>query len=135
MQLLKKSLVISLSSLFLACATPKEKGICYSQPDWVINLPYSKDKVYGVGIAKENINGENAQRVAAISRAVREIAMQLKVKVRNAFFNRQNSNGYNYSDSITFQTVDNQLVKAKVVKMCKNPNNGTLYVLMESDKR
>jgi len=140
MQRLIKSLSsLSLFLLLTGCGftelDKKNDYICYSTPDWVINVPVSKTKIYGVGVAGENINGVNAQRRSAISKAINEIAMQMKVKVNNSFYSRQNSTGYKYSDNITFQTVNNQTVSAKIVKSCKNPNNGMFYVLMEANKR
>ena len=126
-------------SSFNGCALmqsdSQQSDICKKEPVWAVTPPVSKDKIYGVGIAGENINGESAQRHAAISRAVNEIAMQLRVKVKNGFYNEQNSNGYNYADFVTFQTVDNQVVNAKIIKSCKNPESGMLYILMEAPKR
>jgi len=141
MQLLTKNL----SSLFLlifltGCGisnnfVTKEKGICYSTPEWVYKIPVSKNKVYGVGVAGENINGFSAQRKSAISKAISEIASQLKVKVNNRFVSIADSRSGSAAQNYTFQTIDNQVVHAKIVKSCKNPNNGMFYVLMESDKK
>ena len=113
----------------------KEKGICYSTPEWVYKIPVSKNKVYGVGVAGENINGFSAQRKSAISKAISEIASQLKVKVNNRFVSIADSRSGSAAQNYTFQTIDNQVVHAKIVKSCKNPNNGMFYVLMESDKK
>ena len=140
LKLIKNLSNFSLFFLLVGCNTPtlekkENKHICYSTPNWVINTPVSKTKIYGVGIAGENFKGINAQRRSAISKAINEIAMQMKVKVNNSFYSRQNSNGENYSDNITFQTVNNQSVSAKIIKSCKNPNNGMFYVLMQADKR
>ena len=140
-RLIKNLSSLSLLFFLVGCSVPNlekkdtNSNICYSTPKWVINIPVSKTKIYGVGIAGENMNGFNAQRRSAISKAINEIAMQMKVKVNNSFYSRQNSTGYKYSDNITFQTVDNQTVSAKIVKSCKNPNNGMFYVLMEANKR
>ena len=122
----------------LGCVSLPQKdnnGVCYSTPKWAIEVPVSKDKVYGLGVAKENINGINAQRKVAISRAINEIASQLKVKVNNKFYNISSSDSGSHSTSITFQTVDNQQVSAKIIRMCKNPNTGKLYVLMEAKRQ
>jgi len=112
-----------------------DKGICYSPPEWIYNIPVSKNKIYGVGVAGENINGFSAQRKSAISRAINEIANQMKVKVNNKFESIADSENGIAAQSYTFQTVDNQIVHAKIIKSCKNPNNGIFYVLMESDKK
>jgi len=141
MQLSIKNLSSFFFLFFLtACSIPndlvsKKKGICYSTPKWVYKTPVSKNKVYGVGVAGENINGFSAQRKSAISKAISEIASQLKVKVNNKFISVANSQSGTYSTNYTFQTVDNQVVKAKIIKSCRNPNNGMFYVLMESDKK
>ena len=139
MQLLKKSLSSIFFLFFSACAisttSVEEKGICYKTPQWVYKIPVSKDRVYGVGVAGENINGFSAQRKSAIAKAINEIAAQLKVKVNNKFISIADSQAGTYSQSYTFQTVDNQIVKAKIIKSCRNPNNGMFYVLMESEKR
>jgi len=139
-----QKLIKNLSSLFLlifltGCgisdSSVLQKGICYSTPDWVNKTYVSKNKVYGIGVAGENINGFSAQRKSAISRALNEIATQLKVKVNNRFESIADSTGENVAQSYTFQTVNNQSVHAKIIKSCKNPNNGMFYVLMESDKK
>jgi len=113
----------------------KEKGICYSTPEWVYNTPVSDDKVYGVGVAGENIDGFSAQRKSAISKALSEIASQLKIKVNNRYISVTDSQKGTYAQDYTLQTVNNQKVTARIIKSCKNPNNGMFYVLMESDKK
>jgi len=140
-----QKLIKNLSSFFLlifltGCgisnnSVTKEKGICYSTPDWIYNIPVAKNRVYGVGVAGENINGFSAQRKSAISKAISEIASQLKVKVNNRFESVTDSRSGSVAQSYTFQTVDNQVVHAKIIKSCKNPDNGMFYVLMESDKK
>jgi len=113
----------------------ENNSICYTKPSWAINVPQSKNKIYGVGIAGENMNGESAQRKVAISRALNEIASQLKTTVNSKFESLQSTSGLNEAQSYTIQTVDNQVVHAKIVKSCKNPNTGMLYILMESEKK
>ena len=137
-------LIKNLSSLFLlffltACSIPnldnEKKGICYSSPKWLYDTPVTDNKVYGVGVAGENMNGFSAQRKSAISKAINEIASQLKVKVNNEFMSIADSGNGISAQNYTFQTIDNQVVNAKIIKSCKNPNNGMFYVLMESDKK
>jgi len=140
MQLLIKNLSSFFFLFFLtACSinnlTSKEKGICYSTPEWIYKTPVSKDKVYGVGTAGENMNGFSTQRSLAIKRAINEIASQLKVRVNNKFISISDTQTGTYAKNYTFQTVDNQIVKAKIVKSCRNPNNGMFYVLMESERK
>ena len=125
----------SVNSFSLKQSQDKNNPICYTKPSWAISVPRSKDKIYGVGIAGENINGEAAQRKVAISRALNEIASQLKTTVNSKFESLQSTSGINEAQSYTIQTVDNQVVHAKIVKSCKNPNTGMLYILMESEKK
>jgi len=141
MRLLTKNLSSFFLLIFLTgcgisnSSVSKEEGICYSTPEWINKTYVSKNKIYGVGVAGENINGFSAQRKSAISRAINEIASQLKVKVNNRFVSITDSRSGSAAQSYTFQTVDNQIVHAKIIKSCKNPNNGMFYVLMESDKK
>jgi len=115
-------------------ATPK--GICYTEPEWVLTQP--KDNfIYGVGIAPMNIDGEQAQRRSAISKAINEIAAQLNTNVRSLLIKKtaiHNESGSRYMQTYSFQTIDGQKVSAKIIKSCKNPNNGYFYVLMRMMK-
>ena len=91
--------------------------------------------MYGVGIAPQNFNGESAQRKSAISKAINEIASQMHTTVNSQLVLQ--SSTYNKSSahslsSISFQTIDGEKVSAVVIKSCKNPNNGFIYVLMEA---
>jgi len=141
MRQLKKSLskiilftLFSFSGCFSDYETLKrESSVCYNEPSWAINIPNDKNKIYGVGIAGENINGENAQRKSAISKAINEIAAQLNTKVKSVYFDKKDSNNNIFIQNITFQTIDNQKVSAKIIKSCKNLNNGMFYILMESE--
>jgi len=140
MRLLTKNLssfflLIFLTGCGISNSSVLQKGICYSTPNWVYKIPVSKNKVYGIGVAGENMKGFSFQRKSAISKAVSEIASQLKVKVNNRFESIADSRNGISAQNYTFQTIDNQVVHAKIVKSCKNPNNGMFYVLMESDKK
>jgi hypothetical protein len=118
----------------LSFNTKTPQGICYKQPSWVTNPPVNKNEIYGVGVAPENFNGFQAQRKSAITKAINEIATQLNTTVNSKILydidvkNFQSKQEFHTS---SFQTVDNQKVKAIVIKSCKNPNNGYFYVLMK----
>jgi len=125
----------SVNDISLQSHKKENNSICYTKPSWAINVPQSKNKIYGVGIAGENMNGESAQRKVAISRALNEIASQLKTNINSKFESLQSSSGIHEANSYTIQTVDNQAVHAKIIKSCKNPNTGMLYILMESERK
>ncbi len=113
----------------------KQKDICEIEPSWVLNPPLKKGLVYGVGIAPQNFNGEQAQRKSALAKAINEIASQLNTTVNSQVvtnMNVHNGQGSSNMSSVSFQTVNGQKVSAKIVKSCKNPNNGYLYILMEA---
>jgi len=140
----KLNSILSLSILVMVgCASPslhskKNDVICQTTPQWAIEPPVTKGKIYGVGIAPMNFNGKAAQRESAIHKAINEIASQLNTVVNSQVIT--NSVVYNKSaathstNSVSFQTVNGQKVSAKIIKSCTNPNNGYLYILMEADK-
>ena len=143
-----KGSILSLSILIMVgCSSPsfypikqdkkQNNGICETTPKWAIQPPVVKGKIYGIGIAPQNFNGEAAQRKSAFSKAINEIASQLNTVVNSKI--ATNSVIYNKSathsmSSVSFQTVNGQKVSAKMIKSCTNPNNGFLYILMEADK-
>jgi len=135
-KLKKKIINIIAITFFTGCVSQpvKDNGICNKEPQWAIKVPVAENKIYGVGIAGENINGESMQRKMAISRAIHEIASQMKTNVKGAILSIQQSSGYKNTKLYTFQTIDNQTVTAKIIKSCKNPSNGKFYVLMEAEK-
>jgi len=112
----------------------KSRSVCYIEPAWAINVPHDSKHFYGVGIAYQNFYGEAAQRKLAISRAIKEIASQMKTEVNSKTISVMNSTGSNYFSDYTFQTINGQKVRAKIIKSCKNPKTGILYILMESIK-
>jgi len=146
---MKKYLLIPAIAFFAGCSTPnvtdiktinpfaKEDGICEKEPSWVINPPSDKNAIYGVGIAPRNFAGEQAQRKSAVSKAINEIASQLNTTVNSQTVTRAavvNGQGSSAMSSVSFQTVNGQKVSAKIVKSCKNPNNGYLYILMKANR-
>ena len=137
---MRKLLLIPAVLLFAGCSfqfnvNNKPKDICYTEPTWAVTPPVEKGYIYGVGIAPMNFNGEQAQRKSALSKAINEIATQLNTTVNSQFMMQMsvhNKNAIKNMNSISFQTVDGQKVSAKIIKSCKNPNNGYLYILMRT---
>jgi len=114
-----------------------DKGICNTEPSWAITPPLEKGYVYGVGIAPRNFNGEQAQRKSALSKAINEIASQFNTTVNSQIATSasvHNGQGSSSMSSVSFQTVNGQKVSANIVKSCKNPNNGYLYILMKAKR-
>ena len=140
---MKKFLLIPAILFFAGCADVSvnsinpfsDNGICEKEPNWVLNPPLEKGYVYGVGVAPRNFKGEQAQRKSALAKAINEIASQLKTTVNSQIattMSMQNGRGSSSMSSVSFQTVDGQQVSAKIIKSCKNPNNGYLYILMKA---
>jgi hypothetical protein len=114
-----------------------DNGICNTEPKWVVRPPVEKNAIYGVGIAPRNFNGEQAQRKSALAKAINEIASQLNTTVNSQVATSAavvNGQGNSAMSSVSFQTVNGQKVSAKIVKSCKNPNNGYLYILMKANR-
>jgi len=136
-------------AIFLAgCSTPNvevpsvglfggDSGVCKTEPSWVLNPPKSKNAIYGVGVAPRNFKGVQAQRKSAIAKAIDEIASQMNTTVNSQTTTSaaiHNGNASSSMSSVSFQTVNGQKVSASIVKSCKNPNNGYLYILMKASK-
>lgn len=137
--MMKKFYLLFPFAFFIGCSVNslqvnKNQSVCYNEPAWAINVPHNKDHFYGVGISYPNFHGEAAQRKVAISRAIKEIASQMKTEVNSKTISMMNSTGSRYFSDYTFQTVNGQTVRAKIIKSCKNPKTGALYILMESSK-
>ena len=141
---MRKLLLIPAMLLFAGCSfnqiglSNKPKDICYTEPTWAITPPVKDGYIYGVGIAPMNFNGEQAQRKSALSKAINEIAAQLNTTVNSQIvmnMSVHNNSATRNMNSISFQTVDGQKVSAKIIKSCKNPNNGYLYILMRTKNK
>jgi hypothetical protein len=140
-----KYLILPAFLFFAGCMSPSvnqsNNGICHKEPSWVLNIPVKEGEIYGVGIAPMNFNGEQAQRKSAIAKALDEIASQMQTTVNSQTITTAqtstdtiSSNGSTSMNSVSFQTVNGQKVSAEIVKSCKNPNNGYLYILMKTTK-
>jgi len=142
---MRKYFIIPAIFLFVGCSmnnlditkSKNESDICITEPQWVLNPPVKKGVIYGVGIAPENFKGVQAQRKSALSKAIDEIASQLNTTVNSQVATTSsviNGHGSSAMSSVSFQTVNGQTVSAKIIKSCKNPNNGYLYILMKANK-
>ena len=145
-----KYLVLPAFLFFAGCSTDSIKmpelkipfiggstGICDTEPSWVINPPSESGAVYGVGIAPKNFAGDQAQRKSAVAKAINEIASQLNTTVNSQVTTNSsvvNGQGSSSMSALSFQTVNGQRVSADIVKSCKNPNNGYLYILMKAKR-
>jgi hypothetical protein len=115
-----------------------DSSVCKSEPEWVLHPPFEKNSVYGIGIAPRHFKGEQAQRKSAMSKAIQEIASQMNTTVNSQLVSRaaiHNKHASKSMSSISFQTVNGQQVSANIVKSCKNPDNGYLYILMKADSK
>jgi hypothetical protein len=139
-------LILPAMLFFAGCSTDvslanigldSDSGICETEPKWVTNPPADKNFIYGVGVAPINFKGEQAQRKSAIAKAIDEIASQMSTTVNSKLITKTstyNGRGSSSMNSVSFQTVNGQKVSAKIIKSCKNPNNGYFYVLMKAGK-
>lgn len=121
----------------LSLKKDSNSNICVNEPKWVLNPPVKAGEIYGVGIAPQNFNGVQAQRKSAISKAINEIASQLNTTVNSQTVIHSvvyNKNASTSMNNVSFQTVNGQKVSAIIVKSCKNPNNGYLYILMKANR-
>jgi len=136
-----KYLLIPAMFLFAGCSMNDlsigSNNTCNTEPSWVLNPPVDKSAIYGIGIAPENFKGEQAQRKSAVGKAIDEIASQLKTTVNSQTIiqaSTHNKEGSTSMNSVSFQTVNGQKVSARIIKSCKNPKTGYLYILMEAKK-
>jgi len=127
--------------LFIGCQSPNIKSFINSNdnvcdPSYFENYQRKENEIVGIGIAPININGEDAQRKSAISKAIDEIARQLGVTVYSV--TKSKTSMYNgdvrrFYGNYSLQTVNGNKVNAKIIKACK-AENGNFYVLMKAYK-
>lgn len=87
-----------------------------NQPAWISN-PYiglSKDSIAAVGCARVHFKGVAAQKKLAISRAIDEIATEVKTTVNNVTLTK-NVNGSSSIDSTSLQSANNVKLKTRVL--------------------
>lgn len=104
-----------------------------SKPEWLWK-PSADGRVGGVGIAKEHINGADAQRMLAVSRAIDAIAVQIGVKVNNVMLieSRSDSGGASsvMIESYSLHSAEGSVVRAAVREFWSDPYTKELYVWM-----
>ncbi len=141
MKLINKIFLAS-SLFFFSCQSPDIKDFSFNngdnkcEPSYFENYQRKQNEIVGIGIAPMNINGIDAQRKSAISKAIDEIARQLGVTVSTITKSKTSmSNGQvsRYYNNYSLQTVNGNKVNAKIVKACK-AEDGNFYVLMKAYK-
>jgi hypothetical protein len=118
-----------------SCVSPAQKPIINERPSWIADSHVS-GKIAGIGICGTHINGENAQRLLAIKRAIDEIALQMGVTVSNVSLISTKSGPYGESttlESYSFQTVNGKIVKATLRAIWKDPALDELFVWMVTE--
>jgi len=131
-----KKIFFLLPLIFLACQSPnltEEKPFQCSEEYFNSYINSHQDKTLGLGIAPININGKDAQRKSAITKALNDLALQKKVKVykitetsvvgSKAGVDRK-------MGSYSIHTLNGIDVHAKIIKSCKDAS-GRLYILMQ----
>lgn len=104
----------------------------YDEPKWVNEYTIKDNEVKGIGIAKRHINGPQAQRKAAVSKAIDEIASQLGTTVSSVVQSKvetHNKSASKEMSAYSIQTVDGKKIQARIMKSYKN-KKGVLYILM-----
>lgn len=134
-------LIISLFTIlsFSACSVKSQKDevvVMGGKPIWIDNPhghPKVQGKIYGLGSAIENIDGEEAQKQKAISVAIDKIARQKGVKVNSSLSQIKKVEGNTQSSSTSsysLQTVEGKIVSSKMVDSWRDPLSKKFYVLM-----
>ncbi len=132
-----KKTALLIPFLFWGCVASNLLGI--SNDDNKCEASYFYNAVngqsgVGFGVAGLNMNGENAQFDAAISKAIHMIAAQKGVTVKSVTkmqTSAQNGNVDKKYSSYAILTIDGNKINAKIVKACKT-SDGKLYVLMKA---
>ena len=107
-----------------------DKTMVNGKPYWYWQ-PSAGGVIGGVGEAGHNINGANAQRQLAITRAIESIAQQKGVKVSQVQEIEQHASQTSSSVNInaySIHTVDGAVVTAAVREVWQNPENGSIVV-------
>ena len=114
--------------LFVGCANKstvntKAVTINYAEPKWMSN-PYidlPKGTIVAVGCARRHFKGRSAQKKLAISRAIDEIATEVKTTVNNVTLRRKN-NSASSMNTTSMQSVDNVKLKTEVISTYMDEN-------------
>jgi len=118
--------IILLILFFSGCANTSNinsKAISNNnEPAWLLNpQKEAGDKLTAVGCAAIHYKGVTAQKKLAVSRAIDEIATQVRVKVDNVTLRRK-TNGYSSASSTSLQSVDKVNLKTKIMAYYKKPD-------------
>ncbi len=117
--------VNSCSNTNSSVAPPKE-------PIWLSNpQKLSDDKLTAVGCATTHIDGVDAQKKLAISRAINEIALQKQAKISTVTYRKKSYNKGEVSKEITkssLQEVENLNLSTKVMEYYHKPNSRDICV-------
>jgi len=129
------SLLLIFSLLVISCYHVQETTNGTSKPDWFWR-PNVEGNIGGVGVAGPHINGINAQRELAVSRAIEDIGRQLGVKVSSV--SKTASTGskdgvQTQMETYSIQTVEGQTVRARIREFWEDPETRKLYVWMVVD--
>lgn len=122
--------IISIVSvmLFSGCAIPNNTTVSKKneEPKWLLDPYVNNDKIAAVGCARQHINGVEAQKNLAISRAIDRIATQNSVIVDNVTMRQKSSQngrkGSSSSSSSSLHTVDKVKVSTKTKAIYTKPN-------------
>ncbi|HIC10640.1 MAG TPA: hypothetical protein EYO61_04695 [Campylobacterales bacterium] len=138
--------ILFISLLSVGCGGKVATGSNTSQhsssekPFWVDNPashPAIQGKIFALGSAVENIRGEEAQKLKAISIAIDKIARQKGVIVKSSLSRTKHVQGASQSSSInsfSVQMVDGSKVSTRIVDSWKDPRTKKFYVLMVEDR-
>ena len=103
-----------------------------ARPSWFFNQNIG-GRLGGVGVSGRHIQGLNAQRELAVSRAIDELARQMAVKVAS-FTTVQGEGGRDNMQTTmevySIQTVSGQTVRATIEEFWHDPKTDELFVWM-----
>ena len=105
-----------------------------SEPKWLNDPFFIKDKRNAIGCAEQHFKGLAEQKKLAISRAIEQIALQKSSKVSAVTYrNRSSNSGSNSSQTSSLQEVDSQNITTKIVDTFEykdGSNAGRMCVLV-----
>jgi len=111
-----------------ACSTATTKVSSTSlnnTPPWLSNPYCDSDKYAAVGCSASHIKGEAAQKKLAISRAIDDLATQVKVKVDSVTIRKKHTNKMEHtskSETVSLQKVSNVEISTKIKAIYKKKN-------------
>lgn len=115
--------------VFVGCSS-NQFGFSNTEPGWLKDSSYIKDKISAVGCANIHIDGEAAQIKLATQRAIEQIALQKSSKVSVVSYRTQ-TNQQSTSQLSSLQEVNEQSIRAKVVDTYKNQDSKICVLVVE----